>query len=44
MGISLGGHGEHEVGLRVQHFSNADIRLPNPGETFLRVRYAYRFF
>ncbi|HYP82428.1 acyloxyacyl hydrolase [Variovorax sp.] len=43
MGLSLGDHGQHELGLRIQHFSNADIRLPNPGETFLRLRYAYRF-
>jgi lipid A 3-O-deacylase len=27
----------------VQHFSNAGIKKPNPGETFLRLRYAYRF-
>jgi len=29
--------------LRVQHFSNAGIKEPNPGETFYKVRYAYRF-
>ncbi|HIV71378.1 MAG TPA: acyloxyacyl hydrolase [Candidatus Aquabacterium excrementipullorum] len=33
----------HEVSLRVQHVSNAGIKEPNPGETFLQVRYAYAF-
>lgn len=42
-GVSLGDHGQHEVGLRLQHFSNAGIKEPNPGETFLRARYTYRF-
>ena len=28
---------------RLQHFSNAGIRKPNPGENFVRVRYLYRF-
>lgn len=43
IGRSFGERGEHEVALRVQHFSNADIKKPNPGETFLRLRYTYRF-
>ena len=43
MGLSLGDHGQHEMGLRLQHFSNAGIEKPNPGETFLRTRYTYRF-
>lgn len=43
VGVSLGDHGEHEVGLRLQHFSNAGIKEPNPGETFVRARYTYRF-
>ena len=42
-GLSLGDHGQHEVALRLQHFSNAGIKEPNPGETFVRARYTYRF-
>jgi hypothetical protein len=34
---------QHEVALRVQHFSNGDIRLPNPGENFRQLRYTYAF-
>lgn len=43
VGLSLGDDGRQELGLRLQHFSNAGIRKPNPGETFVRVRYTYRF-
>lgn len=32
----------HEVSLRLQHFSNAGIKHPNPGENFVQLRYAYR--
>jgi len=42
-GYSFGTHGQHELSLRLQHFSNADIKKPNPGEDFVRLRYAYRF-
>ncbi|MBS0341534.1 MAG: acyloxyacyl hydrolase [Proteobacteria bacterium] len=42
-GYSFGEGGRQELSLRMQHFSNADIKRPNPGETFVRVRYAYRF-
>jgi lipid A 3-O-deacylase len=34
--------GASEVSLRVEHFSNAGISHPNPGENFLQVRYAHR--
>jgi lipid A 3-O-deacylase len=43
VGRSFGETGAHELSLRVQHFSNAGIKKPNPGETFLRLRYTYRF-
>lgn len=33
----------HEVILRLQHFSNAGLRPPNPGENFLQLRWASRF-
>ena len=42
-GYSFGERGRHELSLRLQHFSNAGIRKPNPGENFVRLRYAYRF-
>lgn len=32
-----------ELSLRVEHYSNAGIRHPNPGENFLQARYAHRF-
>jgi hypothetical protein len=35
--------GKSEVSLRLEHFSNAGIAHPNPGENFLQVRYAWRF-
>ena len=34
--------GHSEVALRVEHFSNAGISHPNPGENFGQLRYAYR--
>ena len=34
--------GRSEVSLRIEHFSNAGISHPNPGETFGQLRYAYR--
>jgi lipid A 3-O-deacylase len=34
--------GAAEVSLRVEHFSNAGIDHPNPGEDFFQVRYAHR--
>jgi lipid A 3-O-deacylase len=43
IGRSFGDNGAHEVSLRVQHVSNGGIKKPNPGETFLRLRYTYHF-
>ena len=31
-----------ELALRVQHFSNADIKQPNPGEDFVQLRWSRR--
>jgi lipid A 3-O-deacylase len=42
VGRSFGEGGRHEIALRVQHFSNAGIRHPNPGEDFVQLRYAKR--
>jgi lipid A 3-O-deacylase len=35
--------GRSELLLRIEHFSNAGISHPNPGENFGQLRYAYRF-
>lgn len=43
IGRSFGTRGEHELSLRIEHFSNAGIKRPNPGENFVQLRYAYRF-
>jgi lipid A 3-O-deacylase len=43
IGRNFGAAREHEVALRVEHFSNGSIKDPNPGETFLQLRYSYRF-
>ena len=34
--------GASEVSARIEHFSNAGIEHPNPGENFFQVRYAHR--
>jgi len=43
VGHRFGDRGEHDVALRLQHFSNAGIKEPNPGEEFLQLRYSRRF-
>lgn len=43
VGARLGTSREHEVTLRVEHFSNAGIKHPNPGADFVQVRYTRRF-
>ena len=43
VGRSFGERGQHEISLRLEHFSNAGIKHPNPGENFIQVRYARRF-
>ena len=42
VGTTWGQRTRHEIALRLQHFSNAGIDHPNPGENFLQVRYARR--
>jgi lipid A 3-O-deacylase len=42
--MAVGRHfGHSEIALRFEHFSNAGISHPNPGQNFVQVRYAYRF-
>ena len=43
VGWRFGERGEHEIALRVQHFSNCGTREPNPGENFVQLRYVQRF-
>jgi len=42
VGWKFGERRAHEVALRIQHFSNAGIRRPNPGENFLQLRYSWQ--
>ena len=43
LGRSFGVARQHELGLYVKHVSNAGLQTPNPGETFVQLRYAQRF-
>lgn len=42
-GYAFGAARKDEVVLRAEHFSNAGIKHPNPGENFLQLRYAHYF-
>ncbi len=42
IGKQFGADRQHEWSLRFQHFSNARIENPNPGENFLQLRYTHR--
>jgi lipid A 3-O-deacylase len=43
IGRDFGERRQHEVTLRLTHFSNGGMKHPNPGENLLRLKYAYRF-
>lgn len=43
IGREFGRYHRREVSLRLQHFSNAGIKEPNPGENFLQIRYSSRY-
>ena len=43
LGRNFGAHRQHDVSLQAKHVSNAGLRKPNPGETFVQIRYAHRF-
>jgi hypothetical protein len=43
IGRRFGREFAHEWALRIQHFSNAGIKHPNPGENFLQLRYSKHF-
>lgn len=40
-GIRFGAHRQYDLGLRLQHISNASVKRPNPGINFLLLRFAY---
>ena len=43
VGKQFGHEGKEEVAMRFQHYSNAGIDHPNPGENFFQLRYTHRF-
>jgi lipid A 3-O-deacylase len=43
IGRRFGPSRQHEMALRIQHFSNAGIKDPNPGEDFVQLRYSHRY-
>lgn len=43
LGLVFGSRAEHEITLRYQHFSNAGLKKPNPGEDFLQIRYSLHY-
>lgn len=40
-GYSFGTDRRHSLGVHLKHVSNAGLKKPNPGETFILLRYAY---
>jgi lipid A 3-O-deacylase len=43
VGVRIGDKGQHDIGYRYQHLSNAGIKEPNQGINFNQVRYQYHF-
>lgn len=43
VGSSFGAGWKSEIALRVEHFSNAGIKHPNPGKNFIELRYVHYF-
>jgi lipid A 3-O-deacylase len=43
IGREFGARHQHELAVRVQHFSNGGIDEPNPGENFVQLRYSRRW-
>jgi hypothetical protein len=42
-GFRFGEKGQYDLGLRLQHLSNAGIKHPNPGINFAILRFQYNF-
>jgi hypothetical protein len=43
IGRVFGADRRQELSLRLQHYSNAGLGQPNPGEEFLQLRYVWRY-
>jgi lipid A 3-O-deacylase len=43
LGVSFGAQQAWDLGVRLQHLSNAGLKNPNPGINFYQVRAAYHF-
>jgi hypothetical protein len=43
LGVTFGMKRQHELVLRAEHYSNAGLEHPNPGQNLLQLRYAYHF-
>ena len=43
VGYAFGSARNEEIALRAEHFSNAGIKHPNPGQNFLELRYTHCF-
>jgi lipid A 3-O-deacylase len=43
LGRNFGAQQRHSLGVYVKHVSNAGLRQPNPGETFVQLRYSLGF-
>ena len=43
VGLRFGESGAYEIGVRLEHLSNANIKFPNDGITLGVVRVAYHF-
>jgi hypothetical protein len=43
VGRAFGEDRNDEIALRAEHFSNAGIKHPNPGQNFIELRYTHRF-
>jgi len=43
VGYSFGAAKKNEIALRLEHFSNAGIKHPNPGQNFVELRYVHHF-
>ena len=42
-GATFGDHGQYDLGYRIQHVSNADIKQPNDGIDFHLVHFGYHY-
>jgi hypothetical protein len=43
VGVRFGERGRHDLGLRLQHLSNAGLKDPNPGINLWQIRYQRHF-